>query len=136
MNRAVVRRSRRAAPRKLLHVLLADEHGACVLEEPNDVRVFSRDAFRKQCAPAGRLYARCINQVFQSDRDAMQWTTPLAGANLAFSRARLGQRTVVHDGDESVEYWIELLDASETGVREIYRRDLFPAQQFRGFRDT
>jgi len=50
--------------------------------------------------------------------------------------ARMVQGTVAHDGNESVKAGIELVDALEAGVGEIYRRDLFAAQQVGSFRDA
>src|SRR2546430_3454698 len=45
----------------------------------------------------------------------------LAALNLVFCQARLGHRTLMGDGDESIEYGIKTLDAIQTGGGEIGR---------------
>ena len=51
----------------------------------------------------------------------MQWSAPIAALNLFFGDARLGHRTLIGDGDESIEQGIKTLDAIQAGGGEIHR---------------
>src|SRR4029450_1914360 len=117
------------AQSKLQRVLFTNDHGAGVFQSSNDFCVFSWNAVFEERAGARCLYAGCVDQILQADRNAVQWTTPITRADLIFRLARLGKRTFVHDCNERIDRWIELLDTCETSRRELNRRNLFAAQQ-------
>jgi len=110
----------------------ADQYRARGLEKLDDVSVFSWNAIREQGTAASGFNAGRVDQILQADGNAVQWTTPVACANLRFRRACLSDGAVVHDGDEGIDCRIEPLDAVETRGREFDRRDLFAMQQVGG----
>jgi hypothetical protein len=94
-----------------VHVLLADQHRSSASQANHNFGVVSGHAVRKHLARARGLDARRVNEVLQTDWDAVEGTPPLAPLNLA-----LGLSSFLHSGfrgdrDECVDPWIQPLDS-------------------------
>ena len=66
----------------------------------------------------------------------MQRTLPAAAGDQRLSAAGRGQGGLSGNGDEGIEHGVEGLDAGETGLRQLNRRDLLLPQQPRRLRQA
>ena len=87
----VVRDGRRAAVRELVHVELAEEHGAGVAQLAHAFGVLGRNAIGVHGARGRCQNAGCVDIVLEPDRDPVQRAAIPALPEIGLERARLSQ---------------------------------------------
>src|ERR1700676_348109 len=121
MDRTVMRRHRRGAISELVHVQLADDNGSRGLETPNYFRILRRHTIGEDRAGGCSAYAGCVDQIFQSNWNAVQRSAPSAALALGFEFACLRQRLLAHDRDVRVERRVEFLDSVQALLSKLDR---------------
>ena len=116
-----------------MQVQLANNHRARLLQLANQFSVFGWNAVAILIASSRGADSRCIEQIFQADRNAVQRPSPAARHDFGLGLARLLQRRLRRNRDESIQSRIQLPDARETCARELQRGELARANLFRGF---
>ena len=116
-----------------MHVQLAEQNGSCVTKPLHDGGIFAWDAILEERATCGCSYASGIDQVLQSDGNAVKRTSGRAALQLPFRLTSLFQRRFRGDGDERIEYRIQRFNPRQTGAGQFNRGYLFLSQQCRGF---
>ena len=122
----------RRAHRELVHVRLAEDHGAGVSQPLGDVGVVRGDVALEDPRARGALAARHRDEVLQRDRQAEQRMEGVerrsslgAGRGEAgVGRVRLGQRLLPLDHQPRVEGVVLALRDLEMRERQLARRDL------------
>ncbi len=128
LHRAEVRRLVGGAHRELVHVRLADQDGAGVLQALDDERVVRRREVRQHARAAGGRQARGHDHVLVRDRHAGErWRVALR--QRLVRGARLRQRAVGIDGHERVERALCRVDAGQHRARQLDARQLLRAQR-------
>ena len=80
----------------------------------------------------GRRQARVIDDVLEAVRHAVEWATQGATLNLRLGAARVFQRELGGEAEESIEIPVVLLDAVDQRLGVLNGRELPRAQQFGG----
>ncbi len=119
-----------------MHVELAEKHRARLLEATNDLGIFGGYALAILIAGGSGEDARCVEEIFECDRDTVQWAAIVAGGDFGFSAARGIERSVGGDRDERVELGIQPLDAAETFAREFDGRKFAGADLVGGVEES
>ena len=115
-----------------MQVQLANDDRASSFQLPNQSGIFGRDSVAELIAARGGANARSIEEVFQPNRNAVQWAAILAAHDFGFGLARLFERKIVRDRNERVEDRIQPLDARQALACEFNRREPAGANLFRG----
>ena len=97
---------------KFVHVGLAENHRAGIVETADDMRIIGGNKIRQHLRPARRQPALCAEDVLVRHRNPGQ-RLRLAGRNEGISRARLHEAAFAIDGDEGVQVAVSLLDPVE-----------------------
>ncbi len=105
-----------------MHIELADDYRSCLLQLPHNLGICGRNAIAILIAGRCGAHSGCVEQVFQSDRNAVQWPTIVSCCDFGFGPARLIQRGVGGDGDEGIEDRIKPLNTVETFASQFERR--------------
>jgi len=93
-----------------MQVMLAENDCTGRTQPADHLGVFGNNTILELRAGGGGPYTRCIDDVFQPDRDSVQPPAIVPTLDFLFGQSRLGKRGVRHDGDVGVQLWIELLD--------------------------
>ena len=101
------------APCQLLHVGLADQHGALRLESPDHGSVAVGDMVRKVGGAAGGAHACRLDIVFEGDGHAVEEAEPAPPGRRPVAGIGLLPRPLRRGGDHRVKRGIELLDPRE-----------------------
>src|SRR6266849_5339633 len=107
---------------ELVHVELAQQHGAGRVQPLDHRRVISRDLVFEHLGAARGFAARGGDDVFVSERNAVERTAIGATADLVFGYLRLAQRPLGGHGDIAIKLGIERLDAVEVSLRDLHWR--------------
>jgi hypothetical protein len=105
----------RHAERPLVHVQLADDHGAGPAKPLDDVRVAVGDTIREELRPRRRANARGIEQILERDRHPAERPDVIAAPPRVLDVVRGRQRLLGRDGDERVDLGVARRDALERG---------------------
>ncbi len=116
-----------------MHVELAEDHRAGLLQSPHDLGIFGWDAIAILIAGGGGAHARGVEQIFEPDAECRAAGRDSFRRDFGFGVASLLQREIGGDGDEGVENGIESLDARQAFAREFERRQAASANLFGGF---
>ncbi len=115
-----------------MHVLLAENDCAPSAQAADHVGVFGGNAVflrrAEQGAGGGRGDSGNINNVFESDGDAVQRAEMLSVVDFPLGVTGAVKSGFGGDRNVSVERWIELLDARQAVVSEFNRRDIAIAE--------
>jgi hypothetical protein len=117
--------------RRLGHVRLADDNGAGALQACDDRGVGSGHAVFHDLGAARRGYARDIDQILDTDRNAVHRAAPLPAAEFGIGAHRIHKGGVAHHAQKAVEPGLEGrdpgkqcgddLDAGEIAAPEALR---------------
>ena len=127
---------RRSQGGKFCGLRFSENDRACFLEEPYGCGVIVRDIVGVNGRPHGRLHPRGKENVLESERDAVQWTSVLSITDFRFVLPGGGEGTLTVDGHPGVELRFKLLKAVQTGLDESNGRELLGAQAFGGRGDS
>jgi hypothetical protein len=103
---------------------LAHENGALRAQPGNGDRIVVGQVFSIGNRPEGGAHADGVDQILHRERNAMQNTQLLAGHDLAFRFAGVGQGLVAANGDEAIQLRLQSLGARQHGAGEFDRRNL------------
>ena len=107
-----------------MQVGLADEYGAGLTETPYLVSIVFRYKTGHCNGACGRRHVLCVVIVLEQDRDAVQWTSYIAGGTFAVERRSFLDRTRI-----DVDHRVEL----RTAVVECFdARQVLPDKLLRG----
>jgi hypothetical protein len=120
---------------ELMHVCLADDDCACILEPFGDKGIMVRNAIIEDLAGRGSACACCVDVVLQSDRQTMERTTELSCFGFGIEGFGLLHRIGSHDRDERIELRVVDLDAFEEGLSQFDRRYLMRPDLLRSLRE-
>src|SRR6185503_11913887 len=120
---------------ELVHVELAEKHGARVAQLTHDFGIFSRYAVGIHGARGRRQNAGRVDVVLEADRNAVQRAAILAADDLGLECARLLERALRRDRYIGVDARVDALDAIEIRAREIDGRQIARRDAATGFRD-
>ena len=118
------------AQRNLVHIELAEADSARALQFFYCHAVSLRYIIGPELRAMRRAHARGLVQVFEGDWNTVQRTAIIAATDLHFGRARLRQRGVGRERNETVEVRFNSLDALEVRARQLQRRKLPRGNQF------
>lgn len=107
----------------LMHIELAEYHGARLLQSVHHRGIVRRDAISKHRAPRGGLDPSRVDEIFQGDGDPVERPAPLPALSLSFQFTRPCEGVVSSNGDIGIENWIQFLDPREARLRQLDRRD-------------
>jgi hypothetical protein len=62
---------------EFMQIVLSDEYGSSLSQAANNLCIFRRNSILVQRARRGRTNACGIDQVFERNRNSMQWSPPL-----------------------------------------------------------
>ncbi len=119
---------RTAAISELMQIVLAQYHCACPPQSPHDFSVLSRYVVLQKPAGSGCPRARGIHQVFQSNRNPVQWPTPLSTRDFDLGSPSLRQRRLGGHRNEGIQRGVEFLNAIQASASHLDRRNFFPPQ--------
>ncbi len=104
---------RAAAVGEFVQVLFAEDDRSGSAQAAHDFGVFLWNAIFELGASGGGPGAGGINKVFEPDRDAVEWAAVVTAVDFPLGAVRLIERGVGENGDEGVEFRVELLDVGE-----------------------
>src|SRR5581483_2306255 len=107
---------------ELVQVLLAEEHGASLLQARDNIRVAGGNAILENRTGSGGAHRLRVDDVLEPKRNPMQGPAPPAGVNLSFRGARLLESRVSRDRDKSFQYWIQPFDSRKAVGGDLHRR--------------
>src|SRR5208337_974833 len=119
---------RTAAIGEFMQVLLAQNDGARAAETPDNFGVFSRSAIFEQRAGCGGEGSGGIDDVFQSDGNAMQRATAVSAEDFSLRPPGLVESRLGVDCDIGVERWVKLLDEHQAVLGEFDGREIAVAK--------
>src|SRR5208282_637850 len=114
---------RTAAIGALVQVLLAENDCAPGAQAADNLGVFGGDAIFEQRTGCRGANSRRIDNVFESDRDAVKWSEMGAVVDLPLRLAGAVEGGVGGDGDVCAQPWVELFDARQAIVGEFDGRE-------------
>ena len=117
-----VRERRCRAVRELVHVELADDDGAGLLQPRHDLGVLVRHAIREHGARGGRQHPRRVDVVLERDRNPVQRSAPPPAGELRLELPRPGRGALAGHGDVGIEARIDAADPLEVGLHQLRRR--------------
>ena len=129
--RPVGRELGRRAHRELVHVRLARQHRACLVQSLGDVRVIRADVALQDGAAGGRGVAAGQDQILERDRNAEQRRQRLfvrRTRDAVVGRARLLERQISVPPHPRVQRVVGQLDPIEVGVGQFDGGEITAAQ--------
>ncbi len=109
---------------KLVHIVLAHQHGPRLAQLSGHRGIFRRHVIGQDLRAAGGANSRGQIKVFERDGNSVERSAILASGNLGLGRACLRSGQVGGDGDERPERRIQSLDPSKHGIGQLDRRHL------------
>jgi hypothetical protein len=104
-----------------VEVLLAQKNCASAAQAADDLGVLCRNVIFEQRAGSGSTDSSDIDDVFDSDGNAVKGAEVSSTENFALGETSSVESGIGSDGDEGVERWVELFDAPDN--RESVRRE-------------
>jgi len=133
--RAVMGIVRGHAVGKFVEIRFAENNRAGGFETCGDLRVFFRNKFLQKFCSCGCTNPHGIDVVFERNGNPMERAViapgfaSSRGAELGFRSSGLGKGEIPRDGEISVEFGVELLDAREKMFRQFNRRKFAGAKE-------
>ena len=122
--------------RRLGHVRLADDNGARALQACDDRRVGGGHAVFHDLGASRRGYARDIDQILDTDRDAVHRAAPLPPAEFGIGSHRIRQGRVAHHAQKAVEAGLEGRDPGKQCGDDLDAGEIAAPDALRDVKET
>src|SRR2546427_5088413 len=119
-----------------MHVRLAQKYGTGSFQPSHHFGILFGYAVLKHRAAGCRFDPCCIEEVLQSNGNAVERTTPFLLLNFRIRLLRGLNRDIACDRDVGVQCWVEFFDALQNGPSDLDRRDLPGANEFAQLSET
>ena len=136
VGREVVRIARRDAARELVRIGFAEHDRAGGAQPPDGLGVGGGDVFAKETRPVRRPQTGGVAQVFDGDRNPVQWTATATVHELFGEAIGVATRLVGAHGDERLHAIVGGGDARERGVGQLAWRERPRGNRRRKLRDA